>query len=280
MKCAGRKPACDEHTIFYFDLRLKSLTLVETIYMIRAVIVDADPKARIMIRKAMEAYCPNVTLVDEADRVTSGCPPLMNMNQDLVLLEVKLPDGSGFDLIKHFDKPDFKVIFITNYIEYAIKGYKFAAVDYILKPIDSEELARAVNRADDLIRYEEKLRFKALADNLKAEDKHEKILLKTSEYVHLVLLDEIIRIEADGNYSSFFLEDGRKILISKAIGDYENELIDKGFFRVHKSHIINMNKMIGFSKGEGGDVIMKDGGKVPVASRKRNSLLALFGNCM
>jgi two-component system LytT family response regulator len=244
--------------------------------MIRAVIVDADPESRRLIHKAVEAYCPNVTLLAAVENVKAGVAAINEHEPELVLLEVKLPDGSGFDLIKHFSKPEFKVIFITDYLEYAIKGYKYSAIDFIPKPFDPEELARAVNRADDLIRYEEKLRFKALADNFKAEDRQSKLILRTSDHVHLVALDEIIRIEADGNYSSIFMKDGRKILMSRAIGDYEAELIDKGFFRVHKSFIININKMIGFSKAEGGDVILDDGSRVPVASRKRNSLLALF----
>jgi two-component system LytT family response regulator len=213
-----------------------------------------------------------------ADSVKSGVAAINEHEPDLVLLDIRMPDGSGFDLIKHFNKPDFKVIFISGYMEYAIKGYKFGAIDYILKPIDEESLTLAINRADDLIHFEEKLRFKAIEENLKMLNKTDKILLKTSDQVHLINTSDIIRIEADGNYSTFFMQDGRKILVSKPIREYEDALIDKGFHRIHKSHIININKLSYFDKLDGGDVKMLDGSVVPVASRKKDMLLDLFDN--
>lgn len=244
--------------------------------MIRAIIIDDDNLIREFILKTIEHYCPNVSIVAQAQDVKSGVAAINENKPDLILLDIKMPDGSGFDLIKHFVRPDFKVIFISGYMEYAIKGYKFGAVDYVLKPIDEEELSSAINRAEDVIMREEKMQFKALEDNLKALNKTDKIILRTSEHVHLINTSSIIRIEADGNYSTFFIDDGRKVIVSKAIKDYEENLIDKGFHRIHKSHIININKLSYFDKTDSGDVIMSDGSVVPVASRKREMLLALF----
>jgi len=244
--------------------------------MIRAIIIDDDQLVREVISKTVESYCPNVSIVAVAENVKTGVAAINENEPDLVLLDIKMPDGSGFDLIKHFDKPDFKVIFISGYMEYAIKGYKYGAIDYILKPIDEEELSLAINRADDVIRYEEKMQFKSMENNIKALNKSDKIILKTSDHVHLINTSEIIRIEADGNYSTFFIDDGRKVIVSRAIKEWEETLINKGFHRIHKSHMININKLNYFDKSDSGDVIMDDGSTVPVASRKKDMLLNLF----
>lgn len=244
--------------------------------MIKAVIIDDEITTRELIAVTIEAYCPNVTVVGEAEDVKSGVASINEYDPDLILLDIKMPDGSGFDLIRHFDKPDFKIIFISGYMEYAIKGYKCGAIDYILKPVDTEELALAINKADDIIRMEEKLRFRSLEENLKALQKTDKIILKTSDKIHLVNTSEIIRIEADGNYSTLYIDDGRKVVVSTAIKEYEESLVDKGFHRIHKSHIININKLSYFDKTDSGDVVMADGSVVPVASRKKEMLLNLF----
>ena len=246
--------------------------------MIKAIIIDDDPLVSKLINKTIESYCPNVSIIAIAENVKSGVAAINEHEPDLVLLDIKMPDGSGFDLIKHFDKPDFKVIFISGYMEYAIKGYKFGAIDYILKPIDEEELSLAINRADDVIRFEEKLNFKAMEENIKSLNKSDKIILKTNEHIHLINTIDIIRIEADGNYSTFFIEDGRKVIVSRAIKEWEESLIDRGFFRVHKSHIINVQKLNYFDKTDSGDVILSDGSVVPVASRKREMLMNLFNS--
>jgi two-component system LytT family response regulator len=244
--------------------------------MIKAIIIDDDLLITELISNTIETYCPNVSIVAIAVNLKTGVAAINQHEPDLVLLDVKMPDGSGFDLIKHFSNPDFKVIFISGHMEYAIKGYKFGAIDYILKPIDEEELSHAINRADNIIRIEEKTRFKSLEENIKSLNRTDRIILKTSDHIHLVNLSEIIRIEADGNYSTFFIEDGRKVIVCKAIKDYEEELIDKGFYRIHKSHIININKLKYFDKTDSGDVVLSDGSVVPVSFRKRDMLLQLF----
>jgi len=244
--------------------------------MLRTIIIDDDQHTREILTNIIIAYCPNVSVVAQAWDVKSGVASINEHEPDLILLDIKMPDGSGFDLIKHFDKPDFKIIIISGYIEYAIKGYKFGAIDYVLKPFDIEELIAAIKKADDLVRYEEKLRFKALADNINLLTKSHKIILKTSEHIHLINIGEIVRIVADGNYCTFYITDGRKILVSRPIREFEKLLIDKGFHRIHKTHIININKVNYFDKTEGGDVVMCDGSKVPVSSRKKEELLALL----
>lgn len=244
--------------------------------MLRTVIIDDDPHTCETLANIIPSYCPNVAVVARAGDVKSGVAAIKEHEPDLVLLDIKMPDGSGFDLIRHFDRPDFKIIIISGYMEYAIKGYKYGVIDYILKPVDLEELTLAINKADDIIRFEERLRFKALEENIRMLNRTRKIMLRTMEHIHLVNIDDIIRIAADGNYCTFFTGDGRKVLVSRPIREYEELLIDKGFYRVHKTHLINISKVSYFDKTEGGDVVMTDGAKVPVSSRKKEELLALL----
>ncbi|MEJ2596149.1 MAG: LytTR family DNA-binding domain-containing protein, partial [bacterium] len=159
---------------------------------------------------------------------------------------------------------------------YAIKAIKFSAVDYLLKPIDEEELALAVNKAGEIIRFEEKLHQKALGKSLETLDKQHRLVLKTADKVHVVNIPDIIRVEASSNYSTFFLEGGKTVIVSQSINKFEEELLEYGFHRIHRSHLFNIHKMSHFDKMDGGFVVMKDGSKVPVASRKRDMLMELF----
>ena len=244
--------------------------------MLRTVIIEDEEQLRQALQQMLATIRADVQVIGEAGDIQSGKSLIEKSAPDLIFLDIQLPDGTGFDLLESFPMINFKVIFVTGYMEYAIKGYKFGAIDYILKPFDDEDLAYAINRAHDTIRFEEKLKFKALAESFSSNGKTGRLVLKTSDQVHLVAIDHVIRIEADGNYSTFFLDHGRKVIVSRSIKDYEEMLIDKGFHRIHKSHIINIAQVSYFDKADGGDVIMSDGSKVPVASRKREMLLDLF----
>lgn len=249
---------------------------VEKSFMINAILISNDESTRNSITKTVETYCPNVTLVASANDVKSSIGAINEHEPDLVLLDIKLKDGSGFELIDHFGKPDFKVVFLSNYADYAIKAIKYNAIDYLLKPVKEEDLAQAIKKADDLIRYEEKLQAKALGESIKNINKSHRMVLKSQDQVHVVDSVDIIRIEADGNYSTFYLADARKIVVSKSTKEYEEALLDQGFHRIHKSHIVNINKMSYYDKVDGGTLIMCNGDQVPVASRKRDMLMELF----
>jgi two-component system LytT family response regulator len=244
--------------------------------MIKALAISDDQAICSKVEQVISSSCPNVTLAGCAGNVQEGFMLINSHQPDLLILDIKLKDGSGFDLLRQFSSPSFRIIFISNLLEYSLKAFKFNAVDFLLKPIEQDELAQAINKAFDQITYEEKLQQKMLGENLKALNKKEKIILKTSTHIHLLNTEDIIRIEADGNYCMFYASDDRKIFVSKPIKDYEEQLIDRGFFRIHKSHLINSRKSKYFDKAEGGYVIMNDGSTLPVASRKRDLLLDLF----
>ncbi len=249
---------------------------VEKIFMINAVVVEDESRTLDIIVRTVETYSPNVSIVAQANDMKSGISAINEYEPDLVLLDIKLKDGSGFELIDHFNPPDFKTIFFSSYADYAIKAIKYNAIDYILKPVKEEGLAQAIKKADDLIRYEEKLHAKALGNSIKNLNNDHRLVLKSSDQIHLINSCDIIHLQADGNYSTFYLTDGRRIVVSKSIREFEESLFDQGFHRIHKSHIININKMTYFDKVDGGTLVMSNGDHVPVASRKREMLMELF----
>jgi two-component system LytT family response regulator len=249
---------------------------VENIFMVKAIVIENDNHIRDVIIKTIESLCPNVGVVSEATDIKTGIGAINEHEPDLILLDIKQPDGSGFELVDHFPSREFKVIFFSSYPDYAIKAIRYNAIDYLTKPIKEDELAQAVRKAEDIIRYEEKLQAKALGQSIKNLNSSHRLVLKSSDQIHLVDANEIIHIQADGNYSTFCLIDGRKIVISKSTREFEEQLLDQGFHRIHKSHIVNINRMNYFDKADGGTLVMCNGDEVPVASRKRDMLMELF----
>ena len=249
---------------------------VENIFMINAVVIEGESQTLDLIVRTVETYSPNVSIVAQADDMKSSISAINEFEPDLVFLDIKLKDGSGFELIDHFNPPCFKTIFFSSYSDYAIKAIKYNAIDYILKPVKEEELAQAIKKADDLIRYEEKLHAKALGESINNLNNDHRLVLKTGDQVHLINISDIIHLEADGNYSTFYLSDGRKIIVSKSTKGFEEPLFEQGFHRIHKSHIVNINKMSYFDKADGGTLVMCNGDQVPVASRKKDMLMELF----
>lgn len=250
--------------------------LVEKIFMVKAIVIENDDRIRGLIIKTIESLCPNVGVISEATDIKTGIGVINEHDPDLILLDIKQPDGSGFELVDHFNPPDFRVIFFSSYPDYAIKAIRYNAIDYLTKPIKEEDLAQAVKKAEDMIRYEEKLQAKALGQSISSLKNSHRLVLKSSDQVHLVDISEIIHIEADGNYSTFYLVDGRKIVISKSTREFEESLFEQGFHRIHKSHLVNINRMSYFDKADGGTLVMCNGDEVPVASRKRDMLMELF----
>ncbi|MFU8845140.1 MAG: LytR/AlgR family response regulator transcription factor [Bacteroidales bacterium] len=246
--------------------------------MIKLIVSEPDDHTLNLITNTIQTYCPNVMIAATIKDIKNGIGAINEYEPDLLLVDIKLPDGSGFELIDHFSKPDFKVIFISAYADYAIKAIKYNAIDYLLKPVKPDELSQAIKKADDIIRFEEKLQAKALGMSISDMNKSHRMVLKSIDQIHVIDSNDIVHIEADGNYSTFYLTDCRKIVVSKSTKEYEETLLDQGFHRIHKSHIVNINKMSYFDKTDGGNLVMCNGDQVPVASRKRDMLMELFDN--
>jgi len=245
--------------------------------MLRTIIIDDEAHILQALEKLVKQYCPNINIVGKADGVTTGVEIIKKYNPDLVLLDIQMDDGTGFDLLKQLEPVDFKVIFITAYDQYAIKAFKFSALDYLLKPVDADDLVSAVGKAEKLLMDELNTQLDTLADNMKTDDKSKnKIILKTFDNIHLVKISDIIYCESDINYTSFYMQNGNKIVMSTTLKEYEEMLGEYGFYRVHRSYLINMIHIERFEKTEGGYIVLSNGNKVPVSSRKREYLLELF----
>lgn len=239
--------------------------------MVRTIIIDDELQGRKTLRNFIGKYCPNVEIVGEAESVKSGVEAVILHSPDLILLDINLPDGTGFDLLEKLPKMDFKVIFVTAYNQHAIKAFKYSAIDYILKPIDPDLLVEAISKVkkdDRLSEIEKKL--EALLSNRKSV---EKLALPSSNGILLVKIDDIIRCESDSNYTNIFLINKQKILVTKTLKDYDDILSDVGFFRIHKSHLINLRYVKQYIKGEGGYVIMEDNSQVEVSRRRKDEFV-------
>jgi two-component system LytT family response regulator len=254
----------------------KYTKFVQNEFMIKTVVIADGSQMVGRITQVIRECCPNLEFAGSAGSIKTGVALVNEQEPDLLLLDTRLSDGSGFELLRQFDKPDFKVIFISSRTDHAVNAIKFGAIDYLLKPLDDEELTLAVNKAVEIIRYEESLHQKALGKSLEEIDKSGQLVLKTGDQVHMINIGDIIRIEAYSNYSTFHIKDGRQVVMTKSLKEYEESLLEHGFHRIHKSHIFNIKQMSYFDKTDGGYVIMSDGSRVPVASRKREMLFELF----
>lgn len=248
--------------------------------MKKAIIIDDENRTRDLIAKMINSFGLDIEAIPAAESVETGIKAIEEHQPDIVFLDIKMPDGTGFDLLKAIPEKNFEVIFITAHEEFAIKAIKFSALDYILKPVDPEELKNAVVSAlESLNNKKEDSQYEALQTNIQPNQKR-KLVLKTQESVHIVELDNIIRCEADRNYTSFYLTEGKKILVSKTLKDYETLLSGYNFLRVQQSHLINLDFVARYDKGNGGSVVMKDGSEVPLSPAKRDLFFKIIENLL
>lgn len=248
--------------------------------MLKIILIEDEVKTLQNIRFVIEKYCDDVEVIGTSNSVKSALELFENTSPDLVLSDINLPDGTSFDILEQLSEIDFKIIFITAFEEYAIKAIKFSALDYLVKPIDPKELIATIEKAKIHLENEnENLKLKALLANVRDfSDSLKKIVLKTSNSIYVIDVQDIIRCESDSSYTKFFLKDSRKIMVSKVLKEYAELLKDSGFIRVHKSHLINLNYIDRFNKTDGGYLIMKDTSSVPVSQRKRDTILDFFEN--
>jgi two-component system LytT family response regulator len=239
---------------------------------IRALIVDDEVNNRENLRSALETYCPEVKVVGEADSAITAMDRIKELSPELVFLDIAMPMGSGFDLLESLPEIHFEIIFVTAYDQYAIRAIKFAAVDYLLKPIDALELKKAVERVQSKRRQQNQQgQLKALLHNLQQQEK--KIALPQSDHIEFVPVHSIIRCQGDRNYTHFFLKDGRELLVSRTLKEYVELLDDQSFYRVHQSHLVNLHCIQKYRKRDGGLLVTTDGAKIPVARARKDGLL-------
>lgn len=222
----------------------------------------------------LNTHAPEIEILGEAESVKSGLEAIEQHNPELILLDVEMEDGTGFDLLSQCPKPKFKVIFITAHDDYALRAIKFSALDYLLKPVDSTELKNALEKAKQQVSEERNaLSISTLVHNQNEKQENQKLVLSDSEKIYLVSKHEIIRCQSEGNYTKFFLTNNRELLISKTMKEYIKLLEGKQFFRTHQSHLINLEHFSHYEKADGGTVYMKDGSFLPVAVRRKDLLM-------
>jgi two-component system, LytTR family, response regulator len=246
--------------------------------MLRTLIIDDEYHIRDTLMNMLKMNCPDdVRVVGQASGVVSGIAAIKELHPELVLLDIQMKDGTGFDLLHGIPSIDFKVIFITAYDQYAVQAFRFSAVDYLLKPINPEQLKEAVLRAVELIREHFNMQMKVLEENIKStSNKNKKIILRTNESIHLLNLDNITCCDSDSSYTTIQTVEGKKIIVSRTLKEFEEMLTDSGFYRVHKSFLINLLHVKRFDRQEGGYIILTNDLKIPVASRKRDEMLGLL----
>lgn len=237
--------------------------------MRKVLIIDDENRTRDLIAKMIDSFGLDVETIPEGENVESGIAAIEKHNPDIVFLDIQMPDGTGFDVIQAIEQKNFEIIFITAHEEFAIKAIKFSALDYLLKPVDTTELRSSLEKAINTIETRSESQFDALQKNIQPNEKR-RLVLKTQESVHVVELDQIIRCEADRNYTSFFLLENKKILVSKTLKEYETLLSGHNFLRVQQSHLVNIAYVDRYDKKNGGAVVMKDGSEVPLSPAKRD----------
>lgn len=246
--------------------------------MFKAIVIDDEKNARELLSGMLKLYCPDMTVVGEADGVNSGIEAIKNLKPDVVFLDIQMPDGTGFDLLKAFDSINFKYIFVTAYQEYAIRAFKFSAIDYLLKPVDPSELIVAVDKLQNsFLADETNQKFSAFMDNIQSsEEDPQKIVLRTTDSIIVAEKNSIIRCEAESNYTCFYFTDREKITVSKTLKEYEELLTPSGFFRVHQSHLVNMQFVKTYKRFPDSYVELSTGEKIPVSVRKRELVVKLL----
>ncbi|HLG04301.1 MAG TPA: LytTR family DNA-binding domain-containing protein [Bacteroidia bacterium] len=246
--------------------------------MITAVIIEDEKKSSEVLEVLIKANCPDVSIVGVAESVAEGEALIRDEKPQLIFLDIEMADGSGFDLLERVPNTGFDVIFTTASDAHALRAIKYSAIDYLLKPIDAEELKTAVDKirakqsaATDNSNLEN---LKFLLQNFrKPNEQYSKITLPTGNAYEIVNVKDIIRCEADGSYTSFFLENKKKLLVSASLKHYEDLLPPGDFIRVHHHHLVNMSHVVRYLKADGGYAVMSDGTQIEISRRKKDAFL-------
>lgn len=238
-----------------------------------AILVDDIPAALKLLENDILQKHPTIHIIGKADSVVSTAKLLRKQEPDILFLDIMLGDGTGFDVLEIFPNLRSKIIFVTASDEYAIRAFKFAAIDYVLKPYSDEDLNSAIEKAKLHIQPA-KEQLSVLKDSITTPNQRpKKISLHTLDKIVVVDLDDIVRCQSDNNYTQFFFQDGSKILVTKTLKSFSDMLKNYQFLRVHQSHLVNVKYVKAFIKSDGGYLVLKDKNTVPVSVRKRAEVI-------
>lgn len=247
----------------------------------KAIIIDDQSTARDALKQDLIAYCFNdIQIAGEAATIEEAVLLFKELKPNLIFLDIDLQKGTGFDFLEkiaQYDYSNFKVIFTTAFNQFAIKAIKFSAFDYLLKPIDSDDLINSINRLKKEVTEKEnytKSNIDLLLENSNSiELLHKKLAISTQEKIHYVYINNIIRCESSHNYTTFFLVNKTKLMVSKTIKEYESLLDAYNFIRPHQRHLLNIKYIQSYLKEDGGCILLTDNTKIPVSRRKKEEIL-------
>jgi len=240
--------------------------------MINAVIIDDEKNNIDNLKGLLLMHCPEVKVVAEALNAEEGADKIAHYEPDLIFLDIQMPGKNGFEMLQSLSNHDFEIIFVTAFDQYGIQAIKFSAIDYLLKPVNIEELKTAVAKVIEKYKKEnENLRLENLLEllqNRQPKTQH-RLALATAKETRFVNTEEIIRCESSNAYTSFYLTGGQKIIVSKPIFEYEELLKDYGFIRCHQSHLVNKLKVKSWIRKDGDHLLMEDNSQIPVSRNKK-----------
>lgn len=243
--------------------------------MIRTLIIEDEKNALELLSSIVHEYCPELKLIGSAASLTEGRQLINKLHPDLVFLDIQLGDDTGFQLLDDLIYTDFKLVITTAYDQYALEGFKHEAVDYVLKPYSPKRIVSAVNRVRKYHHDEEV--FKKLTSLIQPEvprPEKGKLSIATSEGIHLLEFNDILRLKAHKAYCEILLKNDEKLLVSRSMGELEKELPEHKFFRVHSGHVVHIDHVKQISNKEGGYVLMTDGAQVPLARRRKQEFMS------
>ena len=245
--------------------------------MIKGVIIEDEHNARETLRILIDENCPDVKVVGEGHDVKSGLECIVKSNPDLVFLDIEMPDGDGFDLLRQLKEFNFDIIFTTAYSEFAVKAFKYNTIDYLLKPIVQEELIKAVEKAQEELKSRDLTeKFHNLLAYLSNGKNQKRIVLSSSERYDVVSISEIIMCKSDKNYTSFYLEDGQVIRVAKTMKEFTKTLVDNDFIKPHRGYLINLDHVKSFGRSNSNTIRLTGNHEVPVSTRNKDRLLEVI----
>ncbi len=245
--------------------------------MLKAIILDDEQESINALLLKLQHTCPEVDVVWTETDPLVVLRSISSKDCDILFIDVEMPELNGFGFLKALPQRNFEVVMVTAYSEYAIKAFKANAIDYLLKPVDTDELRDAVNKVQAKKNQNQQLeaRLDMLSDIISKQHPG-KIALHAAKEIHFVPINQIVRIEGENNYSIFYLDNGKKIVVTKTLKDYEEALTLQNFFRIHKSHIINIDYLVKLNKGEVYAVVMSDGSEIEISMRRKADFLKIM----
>ena len=243
--------------------------------MLKTVIIDDDYVSRMILRDMLEKFLDNIEILGEAGTVADGVKLIEITDPELVLLDISMPDGTGFDLLDKLKSINFKLIFITAYSEYAVKAFKYSAFDYIIKPLNVEDLTKAIKRIPHIKQVDNKVRVKTLKDNLLSNEETTSKTVALPEINGFAIIndEDIVRCEGKRNYTRIIFKDSSEKIVSRTLLEFEHLLAPLGFVRIHRSHLVNFQNVVRYIKSAGGMVELKTGELLKVSPKHKENLL-------